>query len=294
MHMHWKFHETVQVDCHIYKHEDVKAVARKLALLSGGIVIDIHQATNIIMYRGRNYKQPKKEMIPPNTLTKRKALFKSKYIQALESLNELIQNIESELQTIRRKQKQNTEQGAESDKVQLLEIADDQTEDLLAKLSDISSNSEDEDGDDGIFSWDSDSLDEDELSDVSESITRKGEVHEKQHTRSEFSRTGDSVAHNRKKNRPTVRELILAEQQLFKERGSGMKLESLHLDDGLQTDNDDDHISHASTKGDHPLKASDTKKQKSGRIKNRKIASFVEDLTSDSDAFEKLDSDFDG
>ncbi|MCO5559554.1 hypothetical protein L7F22_013155 [Adiantum nelumboides] len=72
MHMHWKFHETVQVDCHIFKREDVRSVARQLAILSGGIVIDIHQATTIIMYRGRNYRQPKKQMTPPNTLTRRK------------------------------------------------------------------------------------------------------------------------------------------------------------------------------------------------------------------------------
>ena len=72
MHMHWKFHETVQVDCHIFKREDMRTIAKQLAVLSGGIVIDIHQKTNIIMYRGRNYKQPKTEMIPKNTLTKRK------------------------------------------------------------------------------------------------------------------------------------------------------------------------------------------------------------------------------
>jgi hypothetical protein len=60
----------------------MKTIAKQLAILSGGIVIDIHQKTNIIMYRGRNYKQPKTEMIPKNTLTKRKVSFCSELIDS--------------------------------------------------------------------------------------------------------------------------------------------------------------------------------------------------------------------
>lgn len=42
-----------------------------LARLSGGIVVNIHNVKTIIMFRGRNYRQPK-NLIPINTLTKRK------------------------------------------------------------------------------------------------------------------------------------------------------------------------------------------------------------------------------
>ena len=71
MHMHWKFHETVQVCCDNFPKEKIKEMATMLARLSGGIVINIHNTKTIIMFRGRNYRQPK-NLIPFNTLTKRK------------------------------------------------------------------------------------------------------------------------------------------------------------------------------------------------------------------------------
>lgn len=59
MHMHWKKHETVRIDCDNFPKEKIKEMGETLERLSGGIVIDIHQGTTIIMWRGRNYKRPK-------------------------------------------------------------------------------------------------------------------------------------------------------------------------------------------------------------------------------------------
>ncbi|MCL7036099.1 hypothetical protein MKW94_004903 [Papaver nudicaule] len=96
MHLHWKFHETVQVCCDNFPKEKIKEMATMLARLSGGIVINVHDVTTIIMFRGRNYRQPK-TLIPVNTLTKRKALFKSRFEQALESQKLNIKKIEQQL-----------------------------------------------------------------------------------------------------------------------------------------------------------------------------------------------------
>ncbi|KAK3033073.1 hypothetical protein RJ639_035699 [Escallonia herrerae] len=71
MHLHWKFHETVQVCCDNFPKEKIKEMATMLARLSGGIVVNVHNVKTIIMFRGRNYRQPK-NLIPLNTLTKRK------------------------------------------------------------------------------------------------------------------------------------------------------------------------------------------------------------------------------
>ncbi|KAF9624308.1 hypothetical protein IFM89_009216 [Coptis chinensis] len=96
MHLHWKFHETVQVCCDNYPKEKIKEMATMLARLSGGIVINVHDVKTIIMFRGRNYRQPK-NLIPINTLTKRKALFKARFEQALDSQKLNIKKIEQEL-----------------------------------------------------------------------------------------------------------------------------------------------------------------------------------------------------
>lgn len=79
MHLHWKFHETVQVCCDNFPKEKIKEMASMLARLSGGIVINIHNVKTIIMFRGRNYRQPK-NLIPINTLTKRKVSYKSPFL----------------------------------------------------------------------------------------------------------------------------------------------------------------------------------------------------------------------
>ncbi|XP_024928082.3 CRM-domain containing factor CFM9, mitochondrial isoform X2 [Ziziphus jujuba] len=96
MHLHWKFHETVQVCCDNFPKEKIKEMASMLARLSGGIVINVHNVKTIIMFRGRNYRQPK-NLIPLNTLTKRKALFKARFEQALESQKLNIKKIEQQL-----------------------------------------------------------------------------------------------------------------------------------------------------------------------------------------------------
>ncbi|KAF3630554.1 putative zinc finger CCCH domain-containing protein 18-like isoform X1 [Capsicum annuum] len=96
MHLHWKFHETVQVCCDNFPKEKIKEMASMLSRLSGGIVVNIHNVKTIIMFRGRNYRQPK-NLIPINTLTKRKALFKARFEQALESQKLNIKKIEQEL-----------------------------------------------------------------------------------------------------------------------------------------------------------------------------------------------------
>ncbi|KAM7267424.1 hypothetical protein ACFE04_009590 [Oxalis oulophora] len=96
MHMHWKFHETVQVCCDNFPKEKIKEMATMIARLSGGIVINIHNTKTIIMFRGRNYRQPK-NLIPFNTLTKRKALFKARFEQALESQKLNIKKTEQQL-----------------------------------------------------------------------------------------------------------------------------------------------------------------------------------------------------
>ncbi|PKA57010.1 putative CRM domain-containing protein [Apostasia shenzhenica] len=96
MHLHWKFHETVQVFCDNFPKEKIKEMATMLARLSGGIVVNIHNVKTIIMFRGRNYRQPK-NLIPLNTLTKRKALFKARFEQALESQKLNIKKIEQQL-----------------------------------------------------------------------------------------------------------------------------------------------------------------------------------------------------
>ncbi|KAJ7974662.1 RNA-binding, CRM domain containing protein [Quillaja saponaria] len=101
MHLHWKFHETVQVCCDNFPKEKIKEMATMIARLSGGIVINIHNVKTIIMFRGRNYRQPK-NLIPINTLTKRKALFKARFEQALESQKLNIKKIEQDLRRMGR------------------------------------------------------------------------------------------------------------------------------------------------------------------------------------------------
>ncbi|KAL0911076.1 hypothetical protein M5K25_019187 [Dendrobium thyrsiflorum] len=96
MHLHWKFHETVQVCCDNFPKEKIREMATMIARLSGGIVVNIHNVKTIIMFRGRNYRQPK-NLIPINTLTKRKALFKARFEQALESQKLNIKKVEQQL-----------------------------------------------------------------------------------------------------------------------------------------------------------------------------------------------------
>ncbi|KAM7266359.1 hypothetical protein ACFE04_004256 [Oxalis oulophora] len=96
MHMHWKKHETVKVICNEGKPSQTQEYAEELARLSGGIPIQIIGDDTIIFYRGKDYVQPV-VMSPIDTLTKKKALEKSKYEQSLESVRHLIAIAEKEL-----------------------------------------------------------------------------------------------------------------------------------------------------------------------------------------------------
>lgn len=97
MHMHWKKHETVKVICKPCKPGQVHDYAQEIARLSGGIPIQIIGDDTIIFYRGRNYMQPE-IMSPIDTLSKKRALEKSKYEQSLESVRRFIAIAEKELE----------------------------------------------------------------------------------------------------------------------------------------------------------------------------------------------------
>lgn len=96
MHLHWKKHETVQVICKHCKPGQIHEYAEEIARLSGGIAIHIQHDT-ILFYRGKNYTQPK-VMKPKDTLSKRKALVKSKFLQSLDSVRRFIAISEKELE----------------------------------------------------------------------------------------------------------------------------------------------------------------------------------------------------
>ncbi|KAA0053808.1 CRM-domain containing factor CFM3 [Cucumis melo var. makuwa] len=97
MHMHWKKHETVKVYCKPCKPGQVHEYAQEIARLSGGIPIQIIGDDTIIFYRGKEYVQPE-VMSPIGTLSKKRALEKSKYEQSLESVRRFIAIAEKELE----------------------------------------------------------------------------------------------------------------------------------------------------------------------------------------------------
>ncbi|GFP95812.1 uncharacterized crm domain-containing protein at3g25440 chloroplastic [Phtheirospermum japonicum] len=97
MHMHWKKHETVKVICKPCKPGQVQEYADEISRLSGGIPIQIIGDDTIIFYRGKKYVQPK-VMSPVDTLSKKRALEKSKYEQSLESVRRFIAIAEKELE----------------------------------------------------------------------------------------------------------------------------------------------------------------------------------------------------
>ncbi|CAK8575814.1 unnamed protein product [Lathyrus sativus] len=101
MHLHWKKHETVKCICKPCKPGQVHEYAQELARLSGGIPIHIIGDDTIIFYRGKNYIQPE-VMSPIDTLSKKKALEKSKYEQSLESVRRFIAIAEKELELYHR------------------------------------------------------------------------------------------------------------------------------------------------------------------------------------------------
>ncbi|GMH20848.1 hypothetical protein Nepgr_022690 [Nepenthes gracilis] len=98
MHLHWKKHQTLKVIVKTFSPEEVKEIAVELARLSGGIVLDIHEENTVIMYRGKNYSQPPTEIMSPRiTLSKKKALDKSRYRDALRAVRRYIPKLHQEL-----------------------------------------------------------------------------------------------------------------------------------------------------------------------------------------------------
>uniref|UniRef100_A0A0D9X007 CRM domain-containing protein n=1 Tax=Leersia perrieri TaxID=77586 RepID=A0A0D9X007_9ORYZ len=97
MHLHWKKHETVKVICKPCKPGQIQEYASEIARLSGGIPVNIIGNDTIVFYRGKNYVQPD-VMSPVDTLSKKKALEKSKYEQSLETVKRFIAVSEKELE----------------------------------------------------------------------------------------------------------------------------------------------------------------------------------------------------
>ncbi|GAB4841522.1 hypothetical protein Ancab_022239 [Ancistrocladus abbreviatus] len=98
MHLHWKKHQTLKVIVKTFTPVEVKEIAAELARLSGGIILDIHEDNTIIMYRGKNYSQPPTEIMSPRvTLSRKKALDKSRYRDALRAVRRYIPRVEQEL-----------------------------------------------------------------------------------------------------------------------------------------------------------------------------------------------------
>ncbi|KAH0659886.1 hypothetical protein KY289_028634 [Solanum tuberosum] len=102
MHLHWKKHQTLKVVVKTFSPEEVKEIAVELARLSGGIVLDIQDDDTIIMYRGKNYSQPPTEIMSPrSTLSRKKALDKSKYRDSLRAVERYIPRLEQDLELLR-------------------------------------------------------------------------------------------------------------------------------------------------------------------------------------------------
>ncbi|KAL9454000.1 hypothetical protein AB3S75_009576 [Citrus x aurantiifolia] len=102
MHLHWKKHQTLKVIVKTFSAEEVKEIAAELARLTGGIVLEIDEENTIIMYRGKNYAQPPTEIMSPRiTLSRKKALDKSKYRDGLRAVKKYIPKLEQELELLR-------------------------------------------------------------------------------------------------------------------------------------------------------------------------------------------------
>ncbi|MCO5573221.1 hypothetical protein L7F22_026990 [Adiantum nelumboides] len=114
MHLHWKKHQLIKVRCKNYTKEEIHQTGEQLARLSGGIVVDVQKGDTIVMYRGRNYRRPS-DLTPKNTLSKRKALFKAKFQQSLESTMKNMLLLEKEL-ALYREHKAKVEAGLFSEK----------------------------------------------------------------------------------------------------------------------------------------------------------------------------------
>ncbi|XP_044468615.1 uncharacterized CRM domain-containing protein At3g25440, chloroplastic isoform X3 [Mangifera indica] len=112
MHLHWKKHQTLKVVVKTFSAEEVKEIAAELARLTGGIVLDIHEENTVIMYRGKNYSQPPTEIMSPRvTLSRKKALDKSKYRDGLRAVRKYIPKLEQDLELFRARSERRAETG---------------------------------------------------------------------------------------------------------------------------------------------------------------------------------------
>ncbi|KAE8038093.1 hypothetical protein FH972_010636 [Carpinus fangiana] len=141
MHLHWKKHQTLQVVVKTFSPEEVKEIAAELARLTGGIVIDIHEENTIIMYRGKNYSQPPTEIMSPRvTLSRKKALDKSKYRDGLRAVRKYIPKLEQDLELLQEQAKNmaenKTDAGKENEGTEIGSIDSGSCSNLQLKNSD--------------------------------------------------------------------------------------------------------------------------------------------------------------
>ncbi|XVE78195.1 hypothetical protein DITRI_Ditri13aG0124500 [Diplodiscus trichospermus] len=127
MHLHWKKHQTLKVVVKTFSPEDIREIAAELARLTGGIVLDIHEDNTIIMYRGKNYSQPPTEIMSPRvTLSRKKALDKSKYRDGLRAVRKHMPKLKQDLELLRAQaENRPVEHENRPDSVQQMENTDD-------------------------------------------------------------------------------------------------------------------------------------------------------------------------
>ncbi|ONK57834.1 uncharacterized protein A4U43_C09F4670 [Asparagus officinalis] len=187
MHLHWKKHQTLKVIVKTFTPEEVREIAAELARLSGGIVLEIHEDNEIIMYRGKNYSQPPTEIMSPKvTLSRKKALDKSKHRDALRAVRRFIPKLQQDLESLQIQMKTISENKVkDSTEKELLGTGiNDKGSDHLLDNSDEFQDEEVEkelDGDESLE--ESDILSESEaLSDLFETDTDEGKIEEKEET----------------------------------------------------------------------------------------------------------------
>ncbi|KAK6145166.1 hypothetical protein DH2020_021986 [Rehmannia glutinosa] len=158
MHLHWKKHQTLKVIVKTFSPEEVKDIASELARLSGGIVLDIQDDNTIIMYRGKNYSQPPTEIMSPrSTLSRKKALDKSKYRDALRAVKKYIPRLEQDLELLQAQAESKTSMSEEKQSTEACNVdsesnqhfeGSERLKELLAKTDDNDSNMDSDMGSD--------------------------------------------------------------------------------------------------------------------------------------------------
>ncbi|KAK7340999.1 hypothetical protein VNO80_23923 [Phaseolus coccineus] len=166
MHLHWKKHQTLKVVVKTFSAEEVKEIAVELARLTGGIVLDIHEDNTIIMYRGKNYSQPPTEIMSPRvSLSRKKALDKSKYRDALRAVRRHIPRLEQELEILQAQFKSAVESNIDAsdaiqkiDRERILNFQSENSDKHEELMNDKIGCTEDETDMDSEFGSDSDKL----------------------------------------------------------------------------------------------------------------------------------------